>query len=95
VVLKSRWTAAAGNPRKDSITARLIDALPVLSFTDADQVAEHLTVDPNVARRGLNALEVAGVLSKVASSKRNRVWRADDFHQLLDSYGADMTRDAF
>jgi Fic family protein len=91
--LQRRWMEFAGNPRKDSVTARLIEALPTLSFTDADQVAEHLGVDPNVARRGLNALEAAGVLSQVAGSKRNRVWRADGLHQLLDNYGAGFTRD--
>jgi Fic family protein len=92
--LQKRWATAAGNPRKSSVTARLIEVLPTLSFTDADQVAENLGVDANVARRGLNALEAAGVLSQVAGSKRNRVWRADALHNLLDQYGAGFTRDA-
>ena len=51
--LTASWMQRAGNPRRGSITARLVEALPTLSFTDAAQVAEQLSVDPNVARRGL------------------------------------------
>lgn len=91
--LQTSWRERAGRPRQGSITARLIAALPTLSFTDADQVATKLGVDPNVARRGLNALTAAGILSNVAESKRSRVWRADEFHKLLDEYGAGFDRD--
>jgi Fic family protein len=83
--MQARWRAAAGNPRAGSITARLIDRLPALSVADAASVAAALGVDPNVARRGLNDLESAGVLRTVAGSKRNRVWIADAVHVLLDA----------
>ena len=94
VDLQARWMEQAGNPRAGSIANRLIAVLPTMSFTDADVVAEHLNVDANVARRGLNHLEDAGILSTIAGRKRNRVWRADEFHALLDRYSAGFTRTA-
>ncbi len=90
VELQQEWLERAGKPRAGSIANRLIAALPTMSFTDADLVAERLGVDPNVARRGLNKLEEAGVLSPIAGRKRNRVWRADDFHLLLDRSSASL-----
>ncbi len=92
VDLQQRWMEQAGRPRSGSVTNRLIGVLPTMSFTDADLVAERLNVDANVARRGLNALEHAGILTTIAGRKRNRVWRADDFHTLLDRYSAGFTR---
>lgn len=63
-----------------------------MSFLDAELVAERFGVDPNVARRGLNQREQTGVLSSIAGRKRNRVWRADTFHTLLDRYSAGFSR---
>ena len=63
-----------------------------MSFTDAEKVVRTLAVDPNVARRGLNRLETAGVLTPIAGRKRNRVWRVDELHELLDRYSAGFSR---
>lgn len=83
--LQAAWRQRAGRPRAGSVVARLIEVLPSHTILDADQVASLLGVDPATARRGLNALEAAGVLQQVTSGRRNRVWRADEVHDLLDS----------
>ena len=92
IELQEHWAEQAGRPRSGSISNRLIDVLPTMSFTDADVVAERLGVSTNLARSGLNQLEQAGVLSTIAGRKRNRVWRADGFHELLDRYSAGFDR---
>ena len=92
VELQEQWVERAGRPRDGSITRQLIGLLPTMSFTDAGMVARTLAVDPNVARRGLNRLEAAGVLTPIAGRKRNRVWRVDELHELLDRYSAGFSR---
>ena len=83
--LQADWHTRAGKPRRGSITARLIEFLPAHTITDANELANLLGVDPNVARRGLAALEAVGIVNEVAGKRRNRVWRADEMHTLLDS----------
>lgn len=91
--LQAHWMDRAGKPRRGSISARLIEVLPTMSMTDANAVAKRLDIHPTVARRGLNHLEAADILSTVAGRKRNRVWRADKFHELLDHYSIGFSRD--
>ncbi len=84
--LQASWRSRLGSPREGSVIDRLIDRLPLLSFADADSVADALAIDPNVARRALNALEQAGIAKQVAAGRRNRVWRVDEVHRLLDEH---------
>ena len=91
VDVKQRWRHAANNPRRGSIAARLIDALPAAPILDANTVARHLNVDPNVARRGITALADAGVVRQASRGLRNRVWAADDIFDLLDEFEHALT----
>lgn len=82
--LQLAWHERAGRPRRGSITARIIDVLPTLTITDVDQLVDRFGVDASTARRGLAALEAASVLRQVTAGRRNRVWRADEMHDVLD-----------
>lgn len=83
--LQSDWRERAGRPRRNSIADRIIEVLPAHTLTDAKDLADLLGVDPNVARRGLATLEAVGIVREVAGRRRNRVWRVDEMHGLLDS----------
>ncbi|MEY2523669.1 MAG: hypothetical protein QOJ66_2234 [Ilumatobacteraceae bacterium] len=84
--LQASWRRKLDKVRPNSVMDRLISRLPLLSLVDADIVAKELSVDPNVARRALNALEQAGIAKQVGVGKRNRVWRIDEVHRLLDDH---------
>lgn len=88
------WRRQAGDPRSGSIARRLIEALPAQPVLTADVVAEIHRVDPNVARRGLKALEEAGVLRVVPGRERDRVWVADDIFDVLDEFELAIVRDS-
>ena len=83
--LLASWRERVGRQRKGSILERLIDVLPSHTMLDSTSVATLLGVDPDTARRGLAALETAGIVRQVSAGRRNRVWRVDDMHDLLDS----------
>jgi len=83
--LLASWRTRAGRHRKGSIVERLIDVLPSNTMLDSTSVATILDVDTDTARRGLAALEATGILRQVSAGRRNRVWRVDEMHDLLDS----------
>lgn len=89
--LQASWRERLGNPRPNSVMDRLIRHLPVLSLADADTVATELSVDANVARRALNTLVEVGIAQQVGAGKRNRVWRVDEVHRLLDDHSLGRT----
>lgn len=89
--LQASWRHRLGNPRVGSVMDRLIERLPLMSVADADMVATELSIDPNVARRALNTLEQTGIAKQVAGGKRNRVWRVDEVHRLLDDHSLGRT----
>ena len=91
--LQASWRRKLGVVRPSSVMDRLIDRLPLLSLADADIVAKELSVDPNVARRALNSLERAGIAKQVGVGKRNRVWRIDEVHRVLDDHSLGRTVD--
>ena len=84
--LQASWRERLGRTRPNSVMDRLIMQLPLLSLTDAEMVATELSIDPNVARRALNTLEEAGIAQQVSGGRRNRIWRIDEVHRLLDDH---------
>lgn len=84
--LKRSWADRVGGVRAGTQIERLLDELPTLTLASADQVAQRLDVDPNVARRLLGQLEDAGIVKQVTSGRRNRVWRVDEMLRLLDDH---------
>ena len=83
--LLDSWRERTGKQRKGSIVERLINVLPSHTMLDSTSVASGLDVDADTARRGLAALEAAGIVRQVSAGRRNRVWRVDEMHDLLDS----------
>ena len=80
------WMSRAGNPRAGSVVNRAIRRLVEFPVTDVSSLASNLAVDEETARRGMNALEAAGIMKRVSAGKRNRVWAADEVFDLLDSF---------
>jgi len=91
---QGEWSRSANHPRSGSVGRRLIESLPAQPVLTAEIAAETLGVDPNVARRGLKALEVAGVVRLVPGRQRDRVWIADDVFDVLDEFEGSIARDA-
>lgn len=83
--LKAEWRVRT-DARTGSHLARLIDALPTLTLTTADRVAERLAIDGNQARRLLGQLDEVGIAKQASDGKRNRVWRIDQMLRLLDDH---------
>ncbi len=90
--LRTAWTEMAGRPRHNSVVARAIGALAGQPLLSATTLAGLLGVDPNVARRALNALNQAGVVELVSKGERNRIWAADAVFDLLDDFEHTVTR---
>lgn len=84
--LKERWADRLGSVRRGTHLARLLDVLPTMTIASADQIADRLGVDPNVARRLIAQLVGAGIAKQTSASRRNRVWRVDDMLRLLDDH---------
>lgn len=82
--LQSAWREAAGNPRRDSTAATLIDALPAHPIVDAADVAQLTGRSTVAARTALNALTDSGVLAQVTVGKRHRMWECVGLFALID-----------
>ena len=55
-------------------------------------VAEQLAVSPVAAQNAIDQLVDAGILTKISSGQRNRVWAAPDILTALDAFGARARR---
>jgi len=87
--LKAQWRETAGNPRRDSAAAAIIDALPAYPILDAAGAARLTRRSEVAARQALNQLADHGVLGLVTVGKRNRMWESVGLFALID----DMERD--
>lgn len=68
------WNAAAGRPRRGSIAAGLLDALPghpVFSSEDAEALTRGAT---STVHAGISRLHEAGVIRPLTSRTRNQIW---------------------
>jgi Fic family protein len=92
--LQRRWREQAGQPRRDSATARLIDALPGQPIVDVATAALATGASQEAARRAVNALEAAGVLKQVTVGRRNRAWESVGLFDLLDAFERDLAEPA-
>jgi Fic family protein len=92
--LQHRWRAQAGQPRRDSATARLIDALPGQPIVDVATAARATGASEEAARRAVNALETAGVLKQVTVGRRNRAWESVGLFDLLNAFERDLAEPA-
>jgi Fic family protein len=90
VELKASWREAAGRPRRDSATQRLIDLLAARPVIDIPTTASLLDVSYPQAREAVLRLEQATVLRPVSiGRRRNRAWEAPSILTLLDEFEFD------
>lgn len=85
--LQASWREAAGRPRRDSATQRLIELLAERPIVDIPTASTELGVSYPQGREAVLRLEEAGVLRQVTiGRKRNRAWEAPSLLDLLDSF---------
>ncbi len=89
--LQQRWREQAGNPRKDSAAAAIIDALPEYPMLDAAKAAALTRRSEVAARNALNHLEEKGVLALVTVGKRNRIWESTGLFALIDEMERELS----
>jgi Fic family protein len=89
--LQERWrrlVAETMNPRSDAAVWRLIDTLagePVVTLAIAAAMAKR---SKPVVNQAIQQLIEVGVLSPISASKRNRVWEAREFLELISGLEA-------
>jgi len=89
--LQDWWRAEAGNPRRDSASARLISLLPSMPVFKASAVDQALGISDEATRRALIRLEAAGVVRQRSAGKRNRVWECVGLFDLIDTFERSMS----
>lgn len=83
--LDMSWRERDSAPRRGSHAHRLLDHLIAYPVLNADVAARLLDTDQRQARRALDRLEQAGVLT-VSGGQRYRTWRAGGVLDLLDDF---------
>jgi Fic family protein len=76
-VLEPGGAAAAG-------VARALDHLYQSPYTSANQLAKALTVSPDTGARIIKRLEELGIVVEITGGKRDRVYRYEDYHAVLN-----------
>ena len=89
--LQDRWREAAGNPRRDSAAAAIIDALPAYPILDAGSAAALTGRTVVAVRQALNNLTDSGVLEQVTVGKRNRMWESVGLFGLIDEMERELS----
>lgn len=85
--LQAAWRDAAGRPRRNSATQRLIALLAARPIIDIPTAATILVVSYPQAREAVLRLAEASVLRPVSiGRKRNRAWEAPALLDLLDDF---------
>jgi Fic family protein len=89
--LQARWREALAYPRSHSAVEKLIQALPAQPVVDLHMAARLTGASEESARRALNELEAAGILSTLqVGKKRNRIWEARGLLELVDTFEWEM-----
>jgi Fic family protein len=88
--LQSEWVERAGNPRRDCAARSLVGLLIGQPVVDVRVAARLLGASEESARRAVNQLERAGILSQLSVGKRNRAWEARDVFELLNSFEREL-----
>lgn len=84
--LQARWTNEAGSPRAGSAAERIISLLPAQPILTAMTARAALVVSHEAARKGLLALETAGVVRKISSGNWDRTYAAVGLFELIKTY---------
>jgi Fic family protein len=84
--LQATWTEQAGAPRSGSAAERIIRLLPAQPILTAMTGRAALGISHEAARRGLLALEAAGVVRKISSGNWDRTYAAVGLFELIKEY---------
>lgn len=87
---RDEWIERAGRPRRGSAALRLIEALAGQPVLDVRVAARLTGASEEAARRALNQLAEAGILSQVTVGRRNRAWEAREVFDLLDAFEREL-----
>lgn len=75
-LIREDWREAVGDARPGTTLRRLLDTLPAEPILNVDLVTRRFEVSESTARTAIGRLEQAGVLVRVARSRRAQVWGA-------------------
>lgn len=84
--LQAQWVERTGSPRRGSSAERILALLPAQPILTAMTVRAALGVSHEAARKGLLALEGAGVVRKISSGEWDRTYAAVGLFELIASY---------
>jgi Fic family protein len=84
--LQEEWRQRADSPRRGSAASRIIDQLPAHSLIDTKTAEQVIGASDEAVRLALQRLEQAGVLTRVNTGDRNRVWEAAELYDALNEF---------
>jgi Fic family protein len=84
------WIDRAGRPRLGSAARRLIEALSGQPVLDVRVAARLTGASDEAARRAVNQLAEAGILTQVTVGRRNRAWEAREVFDLLNAFESEL-----
>jgi len=84
--LQDRWREQAGNPRRGSAAAALIDALPSHPVVNLRAAVEITGASEPAVLRAFGRLEQAGVLRQTTIGRRNRAFECVGLFSLMDDF---------
>lgn len=87
---RDEWVERAGRPRRGSAALRLIEALAGQPVLDVRVAARLTGASEEAARRAVNQLVEAGILSQVTIGRRNRAWEAREVFELLNAFEQEL-----
>ena len=89
--LQAQWRARAGEPRRDSSAAALIDLLPAHPVLTVTVAAGLLSRSKQAANEALAALVEAGVVQSLTLARRNRAFEAPELLALVNAFEEELT----
>jgi Fic family protein len=84
--LQERWREQAGNPRRGSAAAKMIDALPSHPVVNLRTAVEITGASEAAVLRAFERLERAGVLRQTSVGRRNRAFECVGLFDLMDDF---------
>ena len=84
--LQGEWRKRAGNPRRGSAAAVLIDLLPSHPVVNLRTAMELTGASDQSVLRAFDRLEVAGVLRQTSVGRRNRAFESVGLFALMDDF---------
>ena len=88
--LQQHWHDQAGNPRRDSAAARLIDVLPSHPVVNLRTAMELTGASDQAVLRAFDRLQVAGVIRQTTVGKRNRAFESIGLFALMDEFEREL-----